>query len=118
MPDYKTGSYIMNTRKRWKCEHCGLAICDGQKQFARIKEVGEEKRNARGEAYRDKEYRRYHLHCAVHLSDLDDYEQSLLGEFRPLAGIAEFIDRLEKSHVVVVQDKEEFVRKLKEFIQL
>ena len=76
--DYTTGTYIMRTRKIWKCESCQQNIIKGIKCFARIKEYGEELSNQNGEKYKLKTYNRYHLNCAEQLTNLNPYEQNLI----------------------------------------
>ena len=43
MPDYKTGTYIIKSKKVWRCNFCHEGIKIGEKVFARIKEYGDKK---------------------------------------------------------------------------
>lgn len=80
--DYKTGTYIMRTRKVWKCTMCGNDTIQGGKCFTRVKEYGKEKLNQYGEKYRHKTYTRYHIECAKKLKDLTKHEKSLLNNIK------------------------------------
>ena len=81
MPDYKTGSYLMIPNKSWCCEACKQNISAGVKLFARITCFGPVKKNKRGQDYQEKVYVRWHLKCALALTDLSEYEHELLGEY-------------------------------------
>ncbi len=78
MKQYKTGSYIMGTRKIWTCEACLKDILIGTNCFVRIKEFGDKKINQQGEKYKDKTYKRWHIDCAKSLNTLNEYELNLL----------------------------------------
>ena len=78
MPDYKTGSYIIQSKKNWPCNHCEKFIEAYSRYFARVKEYGEKIKRFDGKTYRQKIYHRYHLECAKSIENLNDYEQSLL----------------------------------------
>jgi len=76
--NYKTGSYIISSRKNWKCQSCNKTIPIGHKYFCRVKEYGEEKINQYGEKYKHKIYKRWHITCAKTLKNLNQHEQYIL----------------------------------------
>lgn len=80
MPDYKTGSYLLTARKEWCCLGCKKSIEPQIKHFARIKEYGPDIKRWDGELYKEKEYKRWHLDCALELTDLTEYERSKIAQ--------------------------------------
>ncbi len=78
MPDYKTGSYIIQSKKNWPCNHCPQFIKADTKYFARVKEYGEKIKRFDGKTYRLKIYHRYHINCARNFENLNEFEKSLL----------------------------------------
>ena len=80
MPDYREGSYILGTNKDWTCEFCKEEIPFGTKVFVRVKEYGTSFKNRKGEAYRHKNYLRWHIECCPNISDLNEYEINLLNQ--------------------------------------
>ena len=80
MPDYKTGTYIIRAHKFWCCIGCSKRIIYGAPYFVRVQEYGNQLRRSDGKEYRKKTYYRFHLNCARHLPDLNQFESSLLGQ--------------------------------------
>ena len=80
MPDYTTGTYIIRAHKFWSCVRCSQMITYGVTHFVRIKEYGDQLKRSDGKEYRKKNYYRFHLNCARHLPDLNQFESSLLGQ--------------------------------------
>lgn len=78
---YKTGTYLFISRKIWKCECCNDYMPIGEKVFTRIKCFGPFKKNKYGESYQEKTYNRFHLKCALSLTDLNEEEHIILGEY-------------------------------------
>lgn len=78
MSDYKTGSYIIKSKKVWRCFKCGKSINVGNQSFVRVNEYGEERTRADGKKYKLKTYYRFHIDCARNLLSLNDYERNLL----------------------------------------
>jgi hypothetical protein len=78
---YKTGTYLLISRKPWPCECCKKIMPVGETVFTRIECFGPEKKNRHGETYQLKNYERYHQECALGLPNLSVYEKELLKEF-------------------------------------
>lgn len=81
MPDYKSGTYLLNVKKPWCCLGCNKPINVGEKNFVRVKEHGDQLKRWDGQMYRQKDYSRWHIPCALALTDLDEFEKKLLGEY-------------------------------------
>lgn len=80
--EYRTGSYLMEPRNNWPCAcGCAVVIRGGEKIFARIKCYGPVKKRSDGKEYQEKTYARYHLGCALKLTDLSPEEHRLVGEY-------------------------------------
>jgi hypothetical protein len=88
--DTEAGSYVREVRKMWGCEECKKLIDLHSKCFVRVKEIGSPIKDQNGHMYRKKEYKRWHLNCALKINDLNTYEKRLLDPvimayFKPLA---------------------------------
>ena len=72
--EYKTGSYIVKPRKIWTCTSCNQTLPLDIPHLLRVVEYGEEKTNAVGVKYRERNTSRYHVVCAYALNDITDKE--------------------------------------------
>jgi hypothetical protein len=79
--EYTTGTRFIVSQKFYKCEECGKSLPSPVKYFTRIEEYGDILTNKKGQSYRNKKYKRFHLDCALKLKDLNNYEKQMLAPF-------------------------------------
>lgn len=77
--DTKEGSYIRYGRQDWRCEDCKTTIKATEQHFVRVKVDTQVSRDSKGNYYNKREYKRWHLNCALNIKKLNDFEKTLLG---------------------------------------
>ena len=78
--EYKQGSYIILANKEWICKKCEQKIPIKRHHFVRIKILGEEISKKTGNSFVKKQFKRFHLECALTLNDLNDYEKDIINK--------------------------------------